>query len=104
MGRNGYNKSILATTSGVCYICGEYCETARHEVYEGNGRRSLSKRYGLWVDICPECHTRVHAEPNWEKAVQLKEDAREAFLKDGHTQGEFTRIFVNGNIKWWEIK
>lgn len=103
MDRNGYNKSILATTDGVCYICGKYCETARHEIYGGAGTRSLSKRYGLWVNICPECHARVHADPSWGKAAQLRDDARMAFLKDGHTPAEFTRIFEIGNIKWWEL-
>ena len=104
MDRNGYNKSILPTTEGVCFLCGKYCETARHEVFEGNGTRSFSKRYGLWVNICPECHARVHEHPEWKKAVQLKEDGRTAFLNEGHTQSEFIRIFVNGNIKWWEIR
>lgn len=104
MDRNGYNKSILATTDGVCFLCGKYCETARHEVYEGTGSRSLSKRYGLWVNLCPECHTRVHAEPEWERAVQLKEDARTAFLEEGHTSDEFIRIFEKGFVKNWEIK
>ena len=103
MDRNGYNKSLLATTSGVCFVCGKYCDTARHEIFYGSGTRSLSKRYGLWVDLCPECHTRVHADPNWDKAVQLKEDAQEAFIQEGHTPDEFRQKFITGYIKHWEI-
>lgn len=103
MDRNGYNKSILATTAGVCYVCGSNCETARHEVYEGNGTRALSKRYGLWINICPSCHQYIHEHPKSDKAVDLKDDARAAFIAAGHTPAEFQRIFITGNIKWWEI-
>ena len=101
---NGYNPSILATTQGVCYLCHKYRETARHEIYGGSGTRALSKRYGLWVNICPECHAEVHAYPDCEKAAQLREDALEAWTAEGRTPSEFTRIFVIGNIKHWEIE
>ena len=103
MDRNGYEPSILATTSGVCYLCGAYCETARHEIWGGTGERSLSKRYGLWVNICPACHREVHAEPKGEKAVTLRDDGKAAFLAAGHTSDEFIQKFVKGNVKWWEI-
>ena len=94
----------MATTPGVCYLCHKCCDTARHEIYGGTGARTLSKRYGLWVDICPECHEEVHADPEGEKADTLDKDAREAWTAEGHTLDEFTRIFVIGNIKWWEIE
>ena len=104
MDRNGYNPSIMATTAGECYLCHCVGDTARHEVYHGTGTRSLSKRYGLWVNLCPACHAEVHADPEGEKAVTLDKDARAAFLTEGHSQAEFTRIFVTGYIKWWEIE
>ena len=104
MDRNGYNPSIMATTAGECYLCGYEGETVRHEVFGGNGPRALSKRYGLWVNLCVRCHAEVHADPESEKAVTLDTDARAAFIAAGHSQAEFTRIFVIGNIKHWEIK
>ena len=52
MDRNGYNPSILATEDGVCMLCGLCTDTARHEIFYGTGERSLSKRYGLWVNLC----------------------------------------------------
>ena len=103
MDRNGYNKSIMATTAGECYLCHRQCDTARHEVFGGCGTRTLSKRYGLWVNLCPRCHAEVHADPEGEKAVTLDTDAREAFMAEGHSEAEFIRIFVTGNIKHWEI-
>lgn len=103
MDRNGYNNSIMATVAGVCYLCGRNCATARHEVYYGTGTRALSKRYGLWVNLCPWCHDYIHAEPESEKAAELKAEAREAFIAEGHTSAEFIRMFVTGNIKHWEI-
>lgn len=104
MDRNGYNDSIMETTAGVCYVCEKYCETARHEVYEGIGTRALSKRYGLWVNICPSCHQFIHDNPKSKKAADLKADARNAFIAEGHTPDEFRKIFITGNIKWWEIE
>lgn len=103
MDRNGYNKSIMATTAGECYLCHRQCDTARHEVFGGCGTRTLSKRYGLWVNLCPECHAKVHADPEGEWAVFLRERAQAAYIAEGHSPAEFTRIFVIGNIKWWEL-
>ena len=102
MGSNGYKPSIMATTAGECYLCHFVGDTARHEVYYGTGTRELSKRYGLWVDLCPRCHDEVHAEPEGEKAKKLRTDAEQAFIAEGHSQAEFTRIFITGYIKWWE--
>ena len=45
----------------------------------------------------------IHENPKSDKAVDLKDDARAAFIAAGHTPAEFTRIFITGNIKWWEI-
>lgn len=102
MDDNGYNESLFDTTEGVCYLCKERKETVRHEVYEGNGRRALSKRYGLWVNICPGCHSEVHLEPECEKAIRLKQEAKDLFIQE-HSPGDFIRIFEIGNVKWWEL-
>lgn len=103
MDRNGYNPSILSTTAGVCFLCGYEGDTVRHEVFEGNGSRALSKRYGLWVNLCVRCHSAVHAEPQGEWAVALKKIAQAAFISEGHTQAEFIKVFETGNVKWWEL-
>ena len=103
MDRNGYNESLLDTEQGVCYLCHTDGQTVRHEIYQGTGERSLAKRYGLWVNLCPACHDEVHHEPKGEKAAKLDKDAEAAFLSSGHTEDEFIRIFKVGNIKHWEL-
>lgn len=63
--RNGYAPSVLITESGTCYICLKHRETVRHEVYFGTAYRSKSKVLGAWVNLCPECHSRLHAKDSY---------------------------------------
>lgn len=54
--RNGYAASILQHSAG-CYICGKQCgKLERHEPF-GGGYRQKSKRLGMWVMLCHDCHT-----------------------------------------------
>jgi len=103
MDRNGYNASIIETEDGVCLLCGLCTDTARHEVFYGPGTRTLSKKYGLWVNLCPNCHAKVHRDKQGEANKALQELARDAFIRNGHTDAEFRRIFVTGDVKWWEV-
>lgn len=64
MGRNNYNDSVFDTEYGRCFYCGKYGDTARHEVFYGNANRNKAKRFGYWVNICPDCHREVHKYPN----------------------------------------
>ena len=102
MDRNGYNKSILDTEAGTCYLCQQTGQTVRHEIYMGTGERRLSKKYGLWINLCPACHMEVHADLKGEKAVQLDKDGHAAFLAHVGCEDEFVRIFRRGCIKHWE--
>lgn len=58
--RNGYSMSLFDTEDGTCYLCGYVGDTARHEVIYGISNRSLSKKLGLWIAVCPRCHDRIH--------------------------------------------
>lgn len=58
MDSNGYNPSILGNGSR-CAVCSRTGALQRHEVFHG-AYRQKSKRYGLWISICPECHYQVH--------------------------------------------
>ena len=84
MDSNGYNKSILNTHPGLCFLCGQRCETARHEIYPG-ATRKICKRMGLWINVCPSCHSRIHAGG----AEWLKEYTERAFLEQGGTMEEW---------------
>ena len=103
MDRNGYNKSLLDTEQGVCYLCQAEGQTVRHEIFQGTGERSLSKYFGLWVNLCTACHDEVHHEPQGDKAIKLDTDGKAAFISKGHTEDDFIRIFKIGNIKHWEL-
>lgn len=92
MDSNGYNKSLFDTEQGRCYLCKRYGDTARHEVF-GASSRSFSKALGLWVDLCPSCHNRVHMENDNE----LKEEGQRLFEKEyGHERfmGVFQRNYL----------
>lgn len=97
MDGNGYNPSIMTTEPGLCYICGFHTETARHEIF-GGPDRALSKKYGLWVDVCPRCHSRIHA--NGSQYIFLKNAAQRRF-EALHGHREFERIF-KVNYLWAE--
>lgn len=95
--RNGYAPSLWPQKA--CFICQKYgslyVPLQRHEVFHGPYRQK-SKRFGLWVTLCPECHINVHhADPSldrWLKRVGQKqamthygwtvEDFRKEFGKD----------------------
>lgn len=83
MDRNGYAPSLFSTEPGECYICGSHRETARHEVIYGIASRVLAKRDGLWINVCPECHRRIHA--NQPAYLYLKETAQRLYEAErGH--------------------
>ena len=67
---NGYVPSIVrAYETDACFICDSMGDLVRHEIY-GASNRQKSKAYGLWVNLCPQCHAKVHEQP--EKYAWLK--------------------------------
>lgn len=73
---NGYAPTIMPHEPPHCYRCGFWkTDTARHEIY-GGSRRTASKQLGLWVNVCPACHDRIHASgaetDELHKAGQLR--------------------------------
>ncbi len=72
--KNGYNKSLFDSEDGTCFLCKFQGDTARHEIIHG-ARRQLSKEDGLWIAVCPACHTRIHEEDNGKYRF-LKEAAQ----------------------------
>jgi hypothetical protein len=93
--RNGYAPSIVQFQMDWCWQCGkrfpDYLE--RHEVY-GAANRAKSKRLGLWVHLCPECHRTgkkaVHS--SCESALKLKQAAQTAAMEEyGWNTDDFIR-------------
>ena len=77
--RNYYAPSILDTEPGLCFGCYNHTDTARHEIFFGWGRRTKSKRLGLWVNLCPRCHTIAHNEYKYNE--YLKQTAQAAAME-----------------------
>ena len=65
--RNGYAPSILQTGNH-CFVCYGNMYLQRHEVFHGPNREK-SKMYGLWVNVCPACHHKIH---NGDGGIDLK--------------------------------
>ena len=90
MDRNGYNPSLLDTEQGTCYLCHTNGQTVRHEIYMGTGERSLSKRFGLWVNLCPRCHMQIHDHP--DRSLKVAGQIR-SMAEYGWTVEEFRERF-----------
>jgi len=90
---NGYAESLFNTEENVCYICGKHTPCARHEVLYGSNRDN-SKKYGLWINVCPDCHqNRPGAIHNVPKAYEwLKEEAQTLF-EEHYPNKDFLTIF-----------
>ena len=99
---NGYAPSIIQknTSSHECYICSYVGDVARHEIIHGTANRRLSKKYGLWVNLCPICHRYVHEHPKSPENQFLYIKAENAALQDyGWTKTDFIRVFGKNFIE-----
>jgi hypothetical protein len=86
--RNGYADSIMSTVPGVCYVCKRRGDTARHEILYGTANRKNAKAAGLWINVCPECHARIHAGD----FPEIKAIAQRAYEHE-HSRAEFVSTF-----------
>lgn len=85
-------KSILTDDLSVSYLSGKPTECIHH-VFGGNGRRSISEKYGFIVPLTNDEHnmsnTGVHF--NRELDLMLKRDCQKKF-EESHSHEEFMRI------------
>lgn len=93
---NGYAPSVVQVRGSECFRCGYEGDTARHEIFYGEGRREKSKRLGLWVHLCPRCHQHgknaVHRDRSADLALKQvgQVEAMDAF---GWTTEKFIEEF-----------
>lgn len=90
MNKNGYNSSVFNTIYGECFFCQFCTDTARHEVFYGTANRQKAKRLGYWVNLCPECHMKVHDDPNNGIDMYLKKRGQKIYEQD-HTREQFIK-------------
>lgn len=75
-----------------CYVCGRQFGLERHHIFAGTANRRISEKYGLWVWLCPKCHTgKKGAQYEHELNQRLKREAQEAFEKE------------HGHAMWMEV-
>ncbi len=90
--RNGYAPSIIPSVEG-CFWCGRKDgKLDRHEVFHG-AYREKSKALGLWVNMCHECHMRLHHKDAQIDATLKKEGQCAAMALYGWGVSEFRRRF-----------
>lgn len=77
-----------------CFICGilesDYVQMHRHHLIEGRGRRQISDRYGLVVDLCVKCHYKAHHDSI--VADQLHKEAQRR-AEQQMSREEFINLF-----------
>ena len=98
--RNGYAPSIIPFHSETqCWLCegNGRGKMDRHEVFFGSNRRK-SKRLGLWVHLCHECHVygvHLHREDD----LLLKVEGQHCAMKKyGWTKEQFIAEFGKNYI------
>lgn len=86
----------MAKQMDACYWCGRYAYLQRHHVFEGSNRQN-SEKYGLVVNLCPECHRSMHSGHGKEKRQELHEEFQKVFEMD-HSREEFIKIFTKSYL------
>ena len=89
--RNGYAPSILQQENH-CFCCYGNMNLQRHEVFHGSNREK-SKMYGLWVQVCPVCHYKIHnGDGTLDKRLKVygQQSAQTVY---GWTESDFRKRF-----------
>ena len=62
-----------------CFICKKNGPLQQHHCFT-SGRRKLADQDGLWVYLCPWCHSALHDKNLHE--MELKKLAQEAYINE----------------------
>lgn len=80
-----------------CFLCSRL-GSHKHHVIEGKGRREQSEKYGLYILLCPWCHSMVHSKPNQGIDLELKQMAERKFLET-HSMDEWREAFMKNYLE-----
>ena len=84
-------KNPRPTADDICRYCGRpYAQT--HEVFEGNGRRQISIKYGMQVKLCYLCHRDIQTHPLQGRDLALKKEFQAKF-EETYSREEFIKNF-----------
>lgn len=81
-----------------CPLCGKWDYLETHHIFEGVGRRAISDRLWLVLEVCPACHRSIHSKPKaWE---WLKERTQRGYMEmENMTEDEWIDIFGRSWLK-----
>ena len=76
-----------------CYLCERYGVTEIHHCLSGSYRQ-LADKYGLTVNLCPDCHRFIHSGAGAETKRRMAATAQQkAMERNGWTLEAWMRIF-----------
>ena len=91
---NGYAPSIMGNEEK-CFLCGRTnCDLVRHEVFYGTANRKLSKKWGCWVLLTPDCHNMSNyaVHNNRENDLKVKRAVQQRF-EELYGHDKFMEVF-----------
>lgn len=78
---------------GQCYICGGFSDLERHHVYSGSYRQ-ISEKLGLVIELCPECHRRLHSGSGAQEKRIVQRSIQKAYMSElGISLDEWITVF-----------
>lgn len=93
------SKSLISNER-FCVVCGTPFDIHKHHIFEGNGRRKLSEKYGCWCYLCGRHHNMSNAGVHYNKKLdlKLKQKCQEAFEYQIGTRDEFRQLFIQSYL------
>ncbi len=76
---------------GECYSCGSTRNLQKHHIF-GAANRPLSEQYGIYLDLCFNCHLSVTDEKNERLCEKLKKEGQRRF-EEIHGHEKFVQVF-----------
>ena len=73
---------------GFCQLCGEHGITHIHHVF-GGSRRGVSERYDFVIELCPNCHSWVHASEAANERLKMK---YQRIYEQTHTRAQWMKL------------
>lgn len=62
-----------------CQICGKWEYLDKHHIFEGQGLRRQSEKYGCTILCCRRCHNDIHKHPR--DYIYLKRESQLATME-----------------------
>lgn len=88
--------SVIQTAEDECFVCRTTRGLHTHHIFYGVANRRISDRMGYTVKLCYEHHegaTGVHANPNRDLDLMLKQTAQKHYEANHGSREDFIKTF-----------